>query len=107
MAKASLRVSPLKQLDINLGWDFRAHRRMALTDMPDLVQPDGTVIPGIADGLASMGTVNSLSLGANYRFTSNWTFWANVENLLNHRYTIIGGLPSVGVAGLVGATYKF
>lgn len=107
VAKASLRVSPLKQLDINLGWDFRAHRRMALTDMPDLVQPDGVVIPGIADGLASMGTVNSLSLGANYRFTSNWTFWANVENLLNHRYTIIGGLPSIGVAGLVGATYKF
>lgn len=104
---ASLRVSPMKQLDIRLGWNFRGHRRMAVTDMPDLVGADGSVVPGLADGLVSMGCVNSLSLGADYRFTPRWTFWANVENLLNHRYTIIGGLPSIGVAGLVGATYKF
>lgn len=107
VAKASLRVSPLKQLDIRLGWDFRGHRRMAVTGMPDLVQPDGSIVSGVADGLASMGCVNSFSLGADYRITPRWTVWANGENLLNHRYTVIGGLPSIGVAGLVGATYKF
>ena len=92
----NLRVTPMEQLDINLGWEYRGGRKMGLREAS---APEST--------LHSMGLVNSLNLGAAYRINTRWTVWADVDNLLNHHYTLIGGLPSQGIGGLIGVTYKF
>ena len=96
VAALNLRVTPMEQLDINLGWEYRGGRKMGLREAS---APEST--------LHSMGLVNSLNLGAAYRINTRWTVWADVDNLLNHHYTLIGGLPSQGIGGLIGVTYKF
>lgn len=96
VAEAKLRVSPIKPLDINIAWNYRAGRRLM-----------GFTLPGADPQTLSLGTVNTLSLGGAYRLTDQWTVWANIENLFNHHYALIGGLPSQGIGGLVGVTYKF
>lgn len=91
VADAKLRVTPIEPLDVTLSWEYRAGR--------SLYTPAEVRLP--------MGIVNSLSLGGTYRLTRQWTVWANIENLFNHHYTLIGGLPSQGIGGLLGFTYKF
>ncbi|MCM1348084.1 MAG: hypothetical protein NC338_01615 [Firmicutes bacterium] len=99
VAEVKLRVSPLKQLDVNLAWEFRGGRRTYNVAMP-ATAPDALTAQ-------SLGTVNSFSLGGDYRLTNQWTVWANIENLFNHRYALTGAIPAQGINGLVGATYKF
>lgn len=91
VGQLNLRVTPLEPLDITLGWDYRAGRRLYTPTLDNL----------------SMGTVNSINIGATYRLTPQWSVWANVENLFNHRYSLIGALPSQGIGGLAGVSYKF
>ncbi len=91
VAEANLRVSPISSLDINIGWTYRGGR-----------------MTGTGTGeLMPLGNVNALSVGGIYRITPQWSAFANVENILNHRFTLIGGLPSQGVGGLAGVSYKF
>lgn len=101
VAEAKLRVTPIEPLDIKLGWNYRGSRR---TFGASMFAPDPT-----RDGLQemSLGSVNSLSVGALYRLTPQLSIFANVENLLNHRHILVGALPSEGIGGLAGVSYKF
>lgn len=101
VAEACLRVTPIEPLDIELKWNYRSGRRV-VADNRRMPEFDYTV-----RSVRSLGVVNAISLGGNYRLTSQWTIFANIENLTGHRYTMLGGLPSQGIGGLVGATYKF
>jgi len=96
VAELNLRVTPISSLDINLGWEYRGSRKMGTLETP----MNGTE-------LKSLGQLNSVNLGASYRIDTRWTVWAQVDNILNHHYTLIGGLPSQGINGLAGVTYKF
>lgn len=91
VADATLRVTPIEPLDVSLSWNYRGSR----------CQVDYTGAPH------SLGNINSLGLGAVYRLTPQWSIFGKAENLLNHRYNLIGGVPAEGIRGLVGATYKF
>lgn len=101
VASVKLRVTPIEPLDINVGWNYRGSRCVFDARM---FSPEA-----LHDGLdrLSIGSVNSLSIGGVYRLTPQFSIFANVENLLNHRYTLIGGLPAQGVGGLAGVMYKF
>lgn len=98
VADAHLRVTPIEPLDVTLGWEFRGSRKA-------MVRTLGTL--SMEQNMMSLGSVNNLSLGANYRLTPRWTLWCSVENILNHHYALVSLLPSQGVAGLIGASYKF
>ncbi|MDE6100143.1 MAG: hypothetical protein K2G01_03795 [Paramuribaculum sp.] len=98
VADARLRVTPVEPLDVTVGWEFRGSRK-AMTRTMGAFSAEQNMI--------SLGNVNNLSLGATYRLTPRWTLWGSVENLLNHHYALVSMLPSQGVAGLVGASYKF
>lgn len=84
--EASGRISPVDKLDITAGYTFRSGRR---------------------DFRRKLGTASLLDLGAAYRFTPRFTVFVNGENLLNRKYKYIGMVPSQGITGLAGVTYKF
>lgn len=87
VATAKARITPIEPLDIIISWNYRAKRNMM--------------------NYLKLGNVNSLNIGATYRITTQWSAFANVENVTGHRYSLIGGIPSQGVTGLAGVTYKF
>ncbi len=48
-----------------------------------------------------------LNAGMQYALTSNWTFWAKGENLLDQQYQRWANYPSLGVQFIAGVQYKF
>lgn len=88
---ADLRFTPVTPLDIFLGWEYRGSRAQ--------ISPQGDFSP--------LGHVSNLNAGALYRITSQWSAFIHGENLLCHRYLLIGGVPAQGITGLIGASYKF
>ena len=103
VVNASLVVTPIAPLDITLDYEYRAGRHVYKhqTHAIDLLG----ITPGYEK--TSLRQVNDLSLGALYRFTDQWSFFARLENLFNHKYELLYDIPSQGFTGLVGATYKF
>lgn len=99
VVNADLCITPIKPLDINVGWEYRGGRATLF---------DGTAIGTGQDiSLCSLRSVNSLKAGAFYRITPQWSAFLRGENLLNRHYYLIGGLPGQGITGLAGVTYKF
>ncbi len=85
-ARAYAHVTPIDQLDVNLDYVWRHARR--------------------AEN-GSLGAVRSLDLAAAYRITPALTANLSLNNLLCHRYLLVSGLPSQGMHGLAGISYKF
>jgi hypothetical protein len=48
-----------------------------------------------------------LNAGMQYLISTNWTFWAKGENLLNQQYQRWANYPSLGVQFIAGIQYKF
>ena len=102
---ASLKVTPIKPLDIAVSWEFRSGRHGFL------------LTPAIGEGLLQvpywqgetcpMGVVSNLSASARYRLTDAFSIFANVENILGRRWQNVIGIDEPGVNGLVGVAYKF
>lgn len=96
---AGATVHPIESIDIDIDYSYRAKRRI-YSATPDEYASGNAVAE-------SLGDANDLSIGAAYRITEPFTVFARGENILNRRYDIFPGLPSNGVHGLVGVTYKF
>lgn len=119
VVSAHLRVTPIKPLDIELSWEYRGSRAItaigAGIETPDegIGSAGGsltplateTIIPNMS--LRSLGSVNNLTVGALYRINSQWSGFLRGENLLNRKNLLIGGMPSQGITGLIGVSYKF
>lgn len=91
VADATLKVHPLEPLDIELGYGFRGGR-------------------AIFDGAGykyHLSNKSDLSAGAAWHFTPQLSVWGRVENILGRHYDLLLNLPSQGIRGLVGASYKF
>ncbi|MDE6503660.1 MAG: TonB-dependent receptor, partial [Muribaculaceae bacterium] len=97
-AKMELRglitVRPIEALSVNVGGEARLKRRY---------------YPGSLAGYVPLGTVADLTVGADYRFTPQFSVFAKGSNLLNRSWSeAIGvGVPCHGRTGLVGVTYLF
>jgi hypothetical protein len=87
VVEGSLRVNPMEKLGITAGYSFRGQRK--------------------AGEHYSLGNVSNMSLGADYALTSQFSVFLNGENLFNRKFYFIGGIPSQGITGLAGVTYKF
>lgn len=106
VASVDLRVTPIRQLDIDLGWEYRGGRAISYTSLStDFPLPADQ--PIATTKLRSLGSVSNLKAGALYRITDRWSAFIRGENLLNRHCFLIGGVPAQGITGLVGATYKF
>lgn len=85
--KAEGAVRPVKGLQIGVGYEFRGHRQSITGE--------------------SLGCVGELSARADYRITDAIDVFADVENILGRRYTLVPGITSQPVHGLIGLTFKF
>ena len=83
---ASVKYSPITPLDVTLGYDLRANRKVESVNY---------------------GSLSNLKAGATWRFNPRLSVFLKGENLLNHSYTLIGDVPAQGITGLVGVAYKF
>lgn len=105
VVKASAVVTPISPLDITLDYEYRGGR--CSYEKSYKMPADGSMIPFASHQELSLGNVSNLSLGGLYRFTDQLSFFARLENILNHKYDLLYDVPSQGFTGLVGATYKF
>lgn len=80
-------VRPVKGLQIGVRYEFR-NRRSNIS---------GT----------SLGCVGDLSARVDYRINGAIDVFADVENILDRRYTVVPGITSQPVHGLIGLTFKF
>lgn len=94
---AEIRVTPIKPLDLKIGYEYRGGRRTYIETA--VAQPDPEYI--------NLESVSNLSFGASYRITPRWSAFLTGENLLNHKSLLVGGIPAQGLTGLIGASYKF
>lgn len=101
---ADVTVTPIRPLDVTLGWSFRARRSQALIWGE---RTSAETEPQIQARLVPLGSLSDLHLRANYRFNTRWSAFASASNLLNRNYSLIGLMPAQGITGLVGANYNF
>lgn len=88
---ARILVRPIEQLDLSASWHWRGGRRT--------MSADGSSSP--------LGNVATLGIGADYRLNDRWCLMLCGENLLNRHYLLPGNMPSQGITGMLGASYKF
>ena len=87
---ANVEVRPVAHLTVGAGYELRACR--SCYDGADRV---------------NLGNVSNLNLRASYDVTPAVTIFANAENLLGRRYTVLPYAESKKLAGLVGVAVKF
>ncbi len=92
---ADVTVSPIKPLDVTLGFESRWNRSSYAYST------------AAGEGSVSLGCSNNLSVGGLYRFTDKLSFFLRGENLLNTKSYMLFDIPAQGITGLLGATYKF
>ncbi len=94
---ASVRVTPISPLDITLGYNLRSKRQVYYV----------STFSAESNTLLELGSVSDLSAGASWRFNPQLSVFVKGENLLNHKYDLIGFIPAQGLTGLAGVSYKF
>lgn len=95
VVKASATVRPIKPLELTLGYEFREGRACyayAIDEKPARL---------------SLGCASELSFGARYAVSSALDIFARGDNLLGRKYYVLPYVPSQGLHGLVGASFKF
>lgn len=91
VADATLKIHPLEALDLELGYEFRGGRALYGSD-------------GYKYRLSNK---SDLSVGATWHFGQRLSVFGRVENILCRHYDLLLNLPSQGINGLIGASYKF
>lgn len=93
---AEVTVSPIKPLDVTLGFECRWNRSSYAYSST-----------AVEAGAVTLGRSDNLSVGGLYRFTDQLSFFIRGENLLNTKSYLLFDIPAQGITGLLGAAYKF
>ena len=101
---ASVTVTPISALDIDLSYKLRTGRKTNVITITDDLP---SIFSDFSYASVDLGSVKSLDLGASYRVNSQFSVWARVENLLNAKWQQNYYVPCKGTTGLVGVSYKF
>lgn len=99
---ASLKVHPIDNLDVELGYVMATDRK-GITD----VHPYGTVSSQVQRYISNLGNIGSLNLNASYTITRNFTAFLALDNILAKKYLLVSGMPARPLGGLVGIACKF
>lgn len=88
---ANATVRPINKLSITLGYHLRTHRSKILPN----------------DNNLNLLNISNLKATAAYQITQQWSAFIAGENLLNNKWYLGPSMPSQGIVGMIGATYKF
>ncbi len=102
---AKLTVTPIKALDLEIGYELRADRAVYKISPAGLSQAQFT--GNLYYTRVNLGNAGNLRFGAAYKITPAFTVGARIENILNGKWDTLYGLPNKVVSGLVGIGYKF
>ena len=92
---ASVDVTPIKPLTLNVGFDFVGERSYAQhIGGEDYIWED-------------MRDIVDLHLGASYRIDKSLSVWARASNLLNKRWDIFYGMGAQRINAMVGLQVTF
>lgn len=105
VVNASLRITPIKPLDITIEYELRGKRR--IEDEFYIDRSEMNMPPVVNHSVYKLDHLDRLSVGALYRFTPQLSAFGRIENLFNNDYELIGRIPSQGIMVLLGGSYKF
>jgi len=95
VVKAGATVCPVEKLELKLDYEFRDSRAAyAYTPASESIS-------------VGLGCVSDLSFGARYSITPALDVFAHGDNLLGRKYAVMPGIPSQGIHGLAGVSFKF
>lgn len=104
VVRASVNSRPWAPWPLEVGLDYELRACRAIVDRAVSTAPGN--IYAITRS-SRLGNVSSLSLHAKWTFTPQLSAFIDLQNILNHRYTLLGLTESPGIHGLVGASYLF
>ncbi len=89
VAQATAR--PTAKLDLTLGYHLRTGRQKPLHEGKNMY----------------LRNISNLQAGVCYKIDNQWSAFLRGENLLNKHWYLGPAVPSQGIMGIIGATYKF
>lgn len=101
---ASLRVTPVKQLDVEVAYELRTKR--CIVDRYFVEYADMSA-PFAYYSHYDLDDVDNLSVNALYRFTPALSAFVRLENIFDKEWFTPGCIQAQGITGLFGLTYKF
>lgn len=114
-AEISASARPIDPLNVKIAYQLRTKRKA-----PGIITFDASsVVLGYGNAQSStindpaifnlydLGNISSLNIMSDYKINDQLTAFLNVENLLNKKWNLVGGLPQQGIHGLIGVAYKF
>lgn len=107
---ASVSITPISPLSIDLGITARIDRRQWIESSREIIQINNQdyILNGDFSGDSyDLGDQTNLWAGASWRFTPALTIFARFDNILNNRGALLFNLPGQGFTGLFGLGYKF
>ncbi len=92
VAAFKLKVTPIRQLDIDLGLDWRGNRSVMLEwpADPAVVAPECVALNDYS--WFDLNDAVDLHAGASWKFDRTLTLWARASNLLNRRWDVMPGM---------------
>nr|WP_319398716.1 hypothetical protein [uncultured Carboxylicivirga sp.] len=96
---------PEVELGVKGSWDFNKY--ISLNGSMGYLGERTAFDVNAADGQKSLKGVFDLNFGGEYRFSSQWTFWANVNNVAAAKYYKWNGYPSQRFNMQAGIIYTF
>lgn len=109
VAGASLSVTPISPLTIDLGFTARLDRRewMESAGGMEQINDQDYILNQPYATSHKLGDLTNLWAGASWRFTPSLTVFARFDNILSKRAQLVFGVPNQGFTGLFGLGYKF
>lgn len=107
---ATVSVSPLSPLTVDLGFSARLDRRQLIAGeglLRYINEQDYYEIGQLSGSSYSLGDQTNLWAGASWKFTPALTVFARFDNILNKRASLVYNADGQGFCGLFGVGYKF
>lgn len=98
----SLKFKPIRPLDVTVGFDSRACRKAIQREYPF-----NTTSYSADISIRNLENMSNVHIRGDYKISDQISAFADIENLLNNKCYLISGMPAQGLAGLIGASYKF
>lgn len=109
VAGASVSVTPISPLAIDLGFSARLDRKQWMESAGGIENINGQdyILNQAYAASRDLGDLTNLWAGASWRFTPSLTVFARFDNILSKRAQLVFGIPNQGFTGLFGLGYKF
>lgn len=106
ISNIDVKVTPLRQLTLDLGLNLRTGRSQVMQEV--VIDDDSdNIIMNISNGWFDMDDVINLHAGASWRFDKVVTLWVKGNNLLNRKWDTLPGIGAQKINVMAGVGLVF